>query len=154
MAATCCTVCGVEIQDWVSGRTGGLCMPFLAGPVKCSECGKPMMRQPVLKDAEHVCIKCLKKRPASTEEVEFNGIWMAADWPAKIIAAQDVETVDVEGKTLKRVRYGSEKNSDLDYSLPCGDCAVIRGQYHVPHCDVEQCPSCFRQLLSCGCLDE
>ena len=34
----------------------------------------------------------------------------------------------------------------------CHDCLVEPGQRHMPGCDVEQCPSCGRQLISCDCL--
>jgi hypothetical protein len=36
----------------------------------------------------------------------------------------------------------------------CHDCGVKNGNYHHPGCDVERCPRCSRQLISCGCLDE
>ena len=34
---------------------------------------------------------------------------------------------------------------------PCGDCHAVKGQYHCDNCDMELCPRCFTQLLSCGC---
>lgn len=37
---------------------------------------------------------------------------------------------------------------------PCHDCHAIVGAYHHPGCDVERCPICEGQLISCGCLDE
>ena len=33
----------------------------------------------------------------------------------------------------------------------CGDCAVKEGQIHELGCDMERCPFCGRQLISCGC---
>ena len=36
----------------------------------------------------------------------------------------------------------------------CHDCKARAGQYHHPGCDVEECPMCGGQLISCGCLDD
>lgn len=36
----------------------------------------------------------------------------------------------------------------------CHDCNVKHGQPHHPGCDVERCPRCSGQLISCGCLDK
>jgi hypothetical protein len=36
----------------------------------------------------------------------------------------------------------------------CGDCGVKRGGYHHPGCDLQRCPICRGQLLSCDCLYE
>jgi hypothetical protein len=33
----------------------------------------------------------------------------------------------------------------------CGDCGVEPGGFHHLGCDLQQCPRCRRQLLSCGC---
>jgi len=35
----------------------------------------------------------------------------------------------------------------------CHDCNVKPGGLHHPGCDMEQCPRCRGQLISCGCLD-
>ena len=36
----------------------------------------------------------------------------------------------------------------------CHDCNIAHGSYHHPGCDMERCPRCGGQLISCGCLDE
>lgn len=39
-----------------------------------------------------------------------------------------------------------------DDTVPCHDCGVQPGGFHHPGCDMERCPKCSRQLISCGCL--
>lgn len=34
----------------------------------------------------------------------------------------------------------------------CGDCGQKQGQLHLPNCDIERCPKCELQLLSCDCI--
>jgi hypothetical protein len=36
----------------------------------------------------------------------------------------------------------------------CGDCGVAPGGVHHLGCDLEDCPACGRQLITCGCGDD
>lgn len=90
---------------------------------------------------------------AGEGEVEYNGVVMDAAWPAQIEAAQKIHSVSLAGTLYRRIPFGDETDmptSLLDY---CGNCGVLPGQWHVPDCEIEQCPRCRGQLLSCGCAD-
>jgi hypothetical protein len=75
---------------------------------------------------------------------------MVEGWPEKIMAAQKIALVRFEGRDIPRICYGKEQY-DWDSSVPCHDCRVLEGEFHVPSCDVEECPICGEQLLSCEC---
>jgi hypothetical protein len=86
------------------------------------------------------------------EQVIYNGVKMAPDWPAKIIQAQGVQSYLINGQKYARIRYGEEAEDWGANEGPCHDCGVIKGQYHVPCiCDVERCPSCEGQVIGCDC---
>jgi hypothetical protein len=53
----------------------------------------------------------------------------------------------VDGVERERIRYGFEL-------LPpfCVDCRAPLGELHHPGCDVELCPKCRRQAISCECV--
>lgn len=40
---------------------------------------------------------------------------------------------------------------DPEYPEHCRDCGTPRGQLHHPGCDVERCPRCKWQAISCEC---
>lgn len=59
-----------------------------------------------------------------------------------------VQTVKFpDGNSLPSIPYGEE------HDRRCHDCNVEPGGYHHPGCDMEYCPRCHGQLISCGCLD-
>lgn len=78
--------------------------------------------------------------------VEYRGVRMIEEWPAKIEAAQKQPTYELEGRPYERLRHNEEE--------PCHDCAVFKGELHVPSCDAERCPICGGQYISCGCFNE
>ena len=51
-----------------------------------------------------------------------------------------------DGMPIERTR-----NSARSPDRRCGDCGTPRNGYHHPGCDLEECPTCRRQALSCGC---
>jgi hypothetical protein len=55
-----------------------------------------------------------------------------------------------KGHRFHMVPFGDEPNGRTSGDQ-CGDCGVNRGGWHHPGCDLQQCPACGRQLISCGC---
>jgi hypothetical protein len=81
----------------------------------------------------------------------FRGMGVHPDWPERLRQAQRETTVSIGGVSLPRIRYGDEGRGWQVPRGPCGDCAAIKGEFHVPGCDLERCPSCRGQAISCGC---
>jgi hypothetical protein len=84
----------------------------------------------------------------------------------EFMESQEVKMITLRGKRYRRLKYGEEEPKFIfrpelkgaatdkkwaDTDIPCHDCHAIKGQYHCDNCDMERCPRCFNQLLSCGC---
>ena len=79
------------------------------------------------------------------QTVTYFGVRMPKGWPRKIRAAQKWTHYTIGGKARPRIPYANTE-------YPCHDCAITAGRLHVPGCDMERCPACGRQAISCGCI--
>lgn len=83
--------------------------------------------------------------------VEFQGATVSNYWPSELLEAQFWPFVDVDGTEYERVPYGKEEGWEGRKPTNCHDCAALPGQFHGPGCDVERCPKCRLQFISCDC---
>lgn len=91
------------------------------------------------------------------ELIEFRGRKMHRAWVRKLLAAQQVPTLYVDGVAYGRRPWGSElywEEPHMDGLAPlqyCRDCAAKVGELHGPGCAVEECPRENGQLFGCEC---
>lgn len=90
------------------------------------------------------------------EIVFFNGIFMQKYLKEEISEEQGRSTLIINGKEYRRTTYGIDSlDLSADYfEAPCRACSVIKGQYHLYGCDMEWCPKCKKQLITCDCIKD
>lgn len=59
----------------------------------------------------------------------------------------------IKGKLYDPILFGDEDDDWVgDEENPtCGDCGVHVGEKHLDMCDIERCPDCGMQFISCDC---
>lgn len=60
------------------------------------------------------------------------------------------EKIEYDLIMYNRIKAG-DKNDWVRPGEVCHDCGAPYGTYHHPGCDMERCPRCGHQLISCDC---
>jgi hypothetical protein len=62
--------------------------------------------------------------------------------------------MEADSCTKTTIEGVSRDSEDFDYNERCHDCNIVnkKGNFHHLGCDVERCPKCGNQLISCGCF--
>lgn len=66
----------------------------------------------------------------------------------KVDSCRDTTIIYPDGLVLLSSTFHFDESSGR-----CHDCNITHGNFHHCMCDVERCPRCGGQLISCGCLD-
>lgn len=60
--------------------------------------------------------------------------------------------MEVDGVKYNSIPYGEDGKGD--FGPFCPDCGTPLGETHHSGCDIERCPCCHMQYISCSCYNE
>ena len=84
---------------------------------------------------------------AEPKRIFYRGVPMVEGWPAKIEAAQSIQSYTLNGQSIRRIPYGSEADDWGANEHACHDCRVIKGEFHVPgSLPVRKCSAVRREM--------
>lgn len=79
------------------------------------------------------------------------------DWRELPGCPENTEITFKDGAKMPAVPYGQENRGsgveEVEEGRSCHDCACLPGNFHHPGCDMEECPRCGGQAISCDCLN-
>ncbi|MFA6089590.1 MAG: hypothetical protein WC755_07030 [Candidatus Woesearchaeota archaeon] len=73
---------------------------------------------------------------------------------------KEMKSIKTKSCTVPFIKIGKKwYKRDMkyfDFNKRCHDCGIQNKEGNVHHalCDIERCPKCGGQLLSCGCIKE
>lgn len=75
-----------------------------------------------------------------------------AGWHEAMEEAQALVALQINGADYPRIGHGlQEREHGMEPPHGCHDCHVKTGQLHIPGCDMEKCPRCGGQIITCDC---
>lgn len=93
-----------------------------------------------------------KKTLYGLDESDLHDFWGDILAKAQKEVEPDIKYL-IRGKLYNPIRFGKEIDDwgGREKGATCGDCGCKSGEQHLSGCDIERCPCCGLQMLSCDC---